>query len=474
MKKYLVFFLFVNILLAYWWSNPKNLGIQGVDDINAQACREQVNGHTCMVFQTLLNSNWDILSRFGTGSDWLGDTTWSDTFRVTQDTFADINPSVAYDESSIRYWCAWQNNSTGNWDIYISCGDTLNGWSTPYQVTSDMTNDQSPSVLAHRDTVWVVWQSENGVCSCYYDGSVWSIPVEIAPIGYNPKINRRNDHPFVVFDDSIFIYYSDYLGGAWQTPQRITFDYWHERPEIVASDQGYSGAWITWQSYRDGNYEVYSTVCDSFLIHQRITNNDSIDFETSGLFYLAIDKDRQYYEVPALAFSTDRNGNFDIYNYWSWGGGWDTLVAVDTNVSEDRNPVMTGGGFSLWILWQTDRNTDWDVYGSTVCVNSIEETNDLALSQLNDIKITPNPFKGQTRIASSCGTGNAKRAELKIYDASGKLVRNSGLFTSYPLVPAVVFWDGTDNQKRRLPAGVYFVKLFSDLKSTIKKVVLIE
>ncbi|MGB3340233.1 MAG: T9SS type A sorting domain-containing protein [bacterium] len=466
MRRYIVFFIFVHILLAYWWSSPKNLGIQGVDDVNPQACREQVNGHTCMVWQTFLNGNWDIFCRFGTGSNWLGDTTWTDTFRVTVDTLSDVNPSVAYDNSGICYWCAWQNNSPGNWDIYIANGDTLNGWSTPYQVTSDMTDDESPAVLALHDTVWIVWQAAGGIYSCFYDGSVWSIPVEVAPVGFNPKINQHYDHPLVVWDDSVFIYYSEYIDGAWQQPQRITFDYWHEKPEIAGPPSYSGGVWIVWQSYRDGNYEVYSTVCDSFHIHQRITYNDSADFETSALGYVAIDKDRQYYEVPSLAFCTNRSGDFDIYNYWSWGGGWDTLVAVDTNAAEDRNPVMTGGGFSLWILWQTDRNIDWDIYGSTVCVNSIGEANDLMLSPTNHLIITPNPFRKKTKIDLCMGHG-AKCKELKIYDAKGRVVKIFSL-------PATVFWDGTDNSGFRLPAGVYFVRLENESEVLTEKVLLIE
>ncbi len=473
MKKLILLFLFVHTLLAYWWSTPKNLGIPGADDVNPQACREQVNGHTCMVWQTLLNGNWDIFCRFGSGNAWLGDTTWTDTFRVTVDTFYDVYPSVTYDYSSNCHWCAWQSNRAGNSDIYVSYGDTISGWSAPYQVTTAPFADERPSIHAINDTLWIAWQAQPGIYSAFYDGSTWSVPIEVASTGFNPKINSHHHHPFIVWDNLDFIFCSEYIDGIWQSPQQITFDYWHEKPEIAVEPGGFGGVWIVWQSYRDGNYEVYSAVCDSFHIHQRITNSDSTDFEPSALGYLAIDMERQYYEVPGLAFSTNRNGNYDIYSYWSWGAGWDTIMPVDTNVSEDRKPVMTGGGFSLWILWQSDRNIDWDIYGSTMCVNDIEEFDDLILSPANDLIITPNPFRQKTKI-NLCTGQMSKAAELKIYDATGSVIKNFPLPTTYSILPTTVFWDGTDTKGERLPPGIYFVRLGNESEALTEKVVLIK
>jgi hypothetical protein len=473
MRRLILLFLFVHTLLGYWWSTPQNLGISGADDVNPQTCREQVSGHTCMVWQTLLNGNWDIFCRFGSGDAWLGDTTWTDTFRVTVDTFHDVYPSVTYDYSGNCHWCTWQSNRAGNSDIYVSYGDTISGWSSPYQVTTAPFADERPSIHAINDTLWIAWQAQPGIYSAFYDGSTWSAPIEVASTGFNPKINSHHDHPFIVWDNLEFIFCSEYIDGIWQSPQQITFDYWHEKPEIAANPGGFGGVWIVWQSYRDGNYEVYSTVCDSFHIHQRITNSDSTDFETSALAYLAIDAERQYYEVPALAFSTNRNGHYDIYSYWSWGAGYDTIMPVDTNVSEDRKPVMTGGGFSLWILWQSDRNIDWDIYGSTTCVNNIDDLDDFILSPANDLIITPNPFRQQTKI-NLCAGYRTNSTELKIYDATGRMVKDFSRLRLDALRSTLLYWDGTDNSGFRLPVGVYFVRLKNESEALTEKVVLVE
>jgi hypothetical protein len=58
--------------------------------------------------------------------------------------------------------------------------------------------------------------------------------------------------------------------------------------------------------------------------------------------------------------------------------------------------------------------------------------------------------------ASALG-GGAAPAELALYDAAGRLVRvvDRGL---YPAGTQTVTWDGLDDQGRRVPAGVYFLR----------------
>jgi hypothetical protein len=71
----------------------------------------------------------------------------------------------------------------------------------------------------------------------------------------------------------------------------------------------------------------------------------------------------------------------------------------------------------------------------------------------------PNPFNATTRISFDLETGG--RAQLRIYDVLGRAVRS--------LVDAHLFtgrwtaaWDGRDASGRRLPTGVYFVRLAVD------------
>ena len=68
----------------------------------------------------------------------------------------------------------------------------------------------------------------------------------------------------------------------------------------------------------------------------------------------------------------------------------------------------------------------------------------------------PNPFKGMGNIAWSVKT--AGNVTLKVYDASGRVVRN---LVQSPMKPGRyrVTWDGKANDGRMVSAGIYFYKL---------------
>jgi len=84
--------------------------------------------------------------------------------------------------------------------------------------------------------------------------------------------------------------------------------------------------------------------------------------------------------------------------------------------------------------------------------------------------VSPNPFTNLTRISF----GNVQRAqgiELKIFDATGRLVKQWDYSTigKSDCIP----WDGRDNSGRKLPSGVYFLKLEAGDYSATEKLLLI-
>ncbi len=84
----------------------------------------------------------------------------------------------------------------------------------------------------------------------------------------------------------------------------------------------------------------------------------------------------------------------------------------------------------------------------------------------------PNPFRRMTVIRFSIGQG-AESIELKIYDAAGRLVKDFSRLTLDALRPTQIIWDGTDQNDRKVPAGVYFVRFEAgDYKKTEKAILL--
>ncbi len=83
--------------------------------------------------------------------------------------------------------------------------------------------------------------------------------------------------------------------------------------------------------------------------------------------------------------------------------------------------------------------------------------------------ITPNPFKGNTAVKFTSGSGNP--ISMNIYDIAGRLVRRFNDLTQQ--ASDQIVWDGCDDAGRYLPSGVYFLELkFAD-KSITEDVILL-
>jgi len=87
-------------------------------------------------------------------------------------------------------------------------------------------------------------------------------------------------------------------------------------------------------------------------------------------------------------------------------------------------------------------------------------------------QVVPNPFTGLLRIDYVLAAGMVG-GRLSVYDISGRLVCDLSDELSVVGQPASVVWRGLDAQGRRVPAGVYFVRLETADSRQVKKAVLL-
>ncbi len=456
------------VLIFFQWSYPINLGIPGVDDMNPQTCREWDILSACLVWQAYIGDDWEIFSRIING-------TWTDTMRIAAGAGADINPSVAFDPVRSCFWCAWQKYTDTNWEIYVSSRAGYGAWTIPLRLTNNTINDASPSVCVVGNNVWIVWQRGNNIYSCYYNGTSWSSPIPITNdassiMNDNPKVCRRNNHPFVVWTRDRDIYYSEYINNTWQIPQVIAphsaNDTLPEFAFIDYNDPYWPGVWVFWQSNRDGNYEIYRTGFDSMNVFYRVTYNNADDITPNPLCFFIVVRE---VVPPLVGFSTDRNGNFDIYSLMAIGmTGYDT-IPVDINPAQDILPVTTyvnGWPCYLWIFWQTNRNTDWDIYGSFEDIYSDINEYNIANRGENKFRCFPSLVTSDCYVEYRITT--QERVKLLIYDANGRMIKKviNGIQKSgnhYTRVRA----DNLNN-------GVYFIKLDTERYSAVEKIVVVK
>jgi hypothetical protein len=456
--------LLICILLSQQWSAPVNLGIPGIDDIYPQTChKQQLYSNTlCLVWQAFQDDNWEIYSRFFNGS------LWGDTIRVTDEVMDDTRPRVAFDTGSNQFWCVWERNG----DIFAAYSSGA-VWSVPEQVTSGVELDELPSIHCLNGEIWVVWQrtvsDSMNIFSSFHYGTEWSpaVPVthEANVDNTAPVLSDNQNHFLAVWTRDNDIYYSTYIGSSWQAPQPITTSVAAENsPEVTSSV--FSGTAVCWQTDEYGDWELYRTATDTFTTHYRVTNDSSDDVTPCPLLYVI--PIRQW-NVPMIAFASDRNGNTDIYSWIDWQG----TIQIDDDPAQDIYPVLTANmQVYVWAIWQTDRNGDWDVYGSYQFMpGSVEETD--AHSGVSIFTITPNPFNKKTEITLSTGR-ITDITVFKIYNATGRLVKNIPVPTHYSLLPTSVTWDGTDDTGKRLPSGTYFIRCSFHGGYIVKPVILLK
>ncbi|MGQ9701023.1 MAG: T9SS type A sorting domain-containing protein [bacterium] len=103
---------------------------------------------------------------------------------------------------------------------------------------------------------------------------------------------------------------------------------------------------------------------------------------------------------------------------------------------------------------------------AVLVIVGIEETKSSAENP--SLKILPNPFTKSAKIRLPIVN---EPWQLKIYNVEGKLVRH---WEKAQIEPANhIIWDGTDNQDKRIPAGIYFIKMTTMGKNLTQKGILL-
>jgi hypothetical protein len=85
--------------------------------------------------------------------------------------------------------------------------------------------------------------------------------------------------------------------------------------------------------------------------------------------------------------------------------------------------------------------------------------------------ILPNPFRGGTTVALDLAA--EREVSVRVYNLQGALVRDLARGVR-PAGRQTIAWDGRDSGGRRLPAGVYLVRVVAGEFSAVRKAIVIE
>jgi len=154
---------------------------------------------------------------------------------------------------------------------------------------------------------------------------------------------------------------------------------------------------------------------------------------------------------------------FVALEHWTTYFAYKLVIIPDTTIA--GNPDCPG--YSTHYISQNSDSID--IYYDIVGV----EDNTSFVNINSALRVFPNPFSYMTDIRYPIGDRGyeIKNTALRIYDATGRLVRQ----WDYPTIRQSdnIPWYGDDNAWQRLPSGVYFLRFQTGDYTEVKKLILL-
>jgi len=174
-------------------------------------------------------------------------------------------------------------------------------------------------------------------------------------------------------------------GLIWSPDMRITWD--AEEDVAPSAAQALDGKiWYAWQSYRTGDYEIFYKVYDPTKANPwsgdvQLTNSPGLDIVPAILHST---DDRTW-----IAWTTRRNGNYDIYYKIFNGTSWTNDMSLVSASGDDDSPslLQTANG-TIWLFWSSKRTGNKEIFLKTSSDNGTTWSNevDVTLTTSQDEK----------------------------------------------------------------------------------------
>jgi hypothetical protein len=337
-------------------------------------------------------------------------------------------PEAAFDGTN--YFLVWQDFRSDEADVYgarvSTTGIVLDPTGIP--VSAMRYGQGSPHVVFDSVNYFVVWDDwRTGGYLDIYGARVSTAGVVLEPAGipistagynqYAPELIFDGTNYFVVWNDERFGYgIGDIYGARVSTagvvldPTGIPITTAEDRqwlPHVVFNSANYV---VVWEDYRSGyEWDIYGAYVSTagVVIGSFVVSNQPEDQKT-----------------PELVRGSE---NHVLITYSGYTG------------------VVQGKIYNTMRVWGK--------FDPTV---GLEETNDFTKLHSSVLLNSPNPFSHTTTIKYS--VMRKSHASLKIYDNTGKLVCNLVNDNKKPGAYSIN-WNGTDDLKRKVPAGVYLYRL---------------
>ncbi|UCG93061.1 MAG: VCBS repeat-containing protein [candidate division WOR-3 bacterium] len=376
------------------------------------------------------------------------------------DSDGDIDLASAHNEPGTSHLVILKNNGSGAFSVFATYAPAILGQNI---TGGDFDADGDVDLImtdgwGSGDNVRVMFNNGNGAFSgpYTYSAGTWARGVVAVDVDNDGDIdiavsNAGNDNISILFNDGEgnFSDLSNYSVGEYPTA-------------VYGNDLNADGSVdLATANYSGNNITVILNIGDGTF--------------TSPTGYMTGTYTR-------FIHGGDFDGDGDIDLVGSINGGDSVSVILNNGDGTFVDCTQYGVGDSPWGVQSADFNLDGalDVacgnYNSdnvTILYNmvvGVAESREYSVAPF--LRISPNPFRHKTEIRFQLL--NARDCELKIYDATGRLIKQFNRLTNHQSLINQVSWDGTDDLKREVPNGVYFCRIKSEDLTMTKQIILIK
>ena len=358
---------------------------------------------------------------------------------------------VKYDSSGVEQWVARYNGPDNSYDGSIAI------------------------VLDHAGNVYITGTSRGSATDDdYVTLKYGSSGVEQWAARYNGPANGRDGARAMAIDSSGNVYVTGSSQGLGTDNDYATVKYNSFGVEqwVVR----YNGPANHWD---DASAIAVDHVDNIYVTGRSVDADLEDDYATIKYSSSGVEQWVARYDGPAnsyddsRALTIDNGANVYVTGYSVGLGSGDDYTSVKYNSSGEEQWVeryngpangcddalaiaVDNRGYVYVTGWSRGPGSGFDYATLKYSCTGVEEDLGYEISDMRcDLTVYPNPFRNETDIRYRM-CDNSQKIFLKIYDASGRLVRQFDHKTIG--LSDYITWDGCDDQCKRLPSGVYFLR----------------
>ncbi len=282
--------------------------------------------------------------------------------------------------------------------LFILTNFLFSQWGQDIRLTNDVNSSTLPvnnqrAIFSNGDTIHIVWEEDRDAnYEIYYkrslnNGTTWENDFRLTNdpnLSIEPCISVSGSKVHVVWVDTrngnweIYYKNSPNSGASWSIDKRLTDNPSYSYSPCVFASGSY--VHVVWVDERDGNREIYykrsndggNTWGNDFRLTNNPNNSTNPSLWVSG-------------SNVHVVWQEDRDNNWEIYYKKSIDNGstWSSDIRLTNNPQSSLYPSISVSGSNIHIVWVDNRDGNNEIY--------YKRSNDNGNTWSNDIRLTDNP-----------------------------------------------------------------------------------